>query len=248
MSALFFEPWIGARYAETRDWRLRLLAGQLEGEQGDGFPVHVKGESHYGESHENTPTNTARIMGECAFAPSHCSQFFTKLANLFADASGLDFGSGFRRAIWDRLAFSNFVQEVLPSHSVPPHKAQIANAQEAFFEQLRLTAPTVLLVVSYRLWQSLPDCNCTQTGHVPSFGPTAAPIPESRVYTYHVGNQHIWTHAICVPHPRTSAFRRKECAAKLLNALLVQSEIQRRFCSFDQNGELSAPIRFDQQI
>lgn len=244
MGALQFKPWIGAEYAKTRDWRVGMLSGNSTGEQGSGFPVHVMGESHYGTQDENTPDNTLRIMEKCAFAPSDCSRFFTKLANLFVDAASEAADRGYRRRAWDRLAFSNYIQEVLPDLGIAPNGKQLATAEEAFFEQLRLTAPTILLVVSYRLWQSLPVTNCVSAGHISCYGPKGATLPESRVYTCRVGNTYIWTHAICVPHPRTSAFRRSEGVAKLLTAFAAQGEVQERFCSFDEKGSLLPPRFF----
>lgn len=237
----FYRPWVGEEYESARRYRERMLARKwpLEPYRGRGLPIHLMGESHYGEAPEHEPGNTVRIVNACALRQGRCSGLFTKLAKMVALALGEELTSGFRADMWQRLAFSNFVQDLLPRSRKAPTPSEWTRGHAAFFDQLRSTLPTVLVVFGWRTWQNLPPENSILLDAIQPVSRSGSPIGQSRAYTYRLGDKLCWTHAIAMAHPSSSAFVTAEAAARLQTALLVQSEV--RELALDLDCPLTLP-------
>ena len=227
---MFYQPWIGAEYVTTRRYYHALCRDMETGDLplGTGYRIHVMGESHYGDPHEHTSDNTIRIVRECAFAPDHAknSQFFTRVAGVIADVFDVPRTGDYRRAIWERLAFSNFVQQLLSINRRAPDAQQWREGQASFVEQLRLTTPSLLFVLGWRRWQHLPDDDCIELGTIDAFGADTAPIPGARAYVYLSDGCAYSTLVVPVPHPSSGGhFSASEAAARLRTGWLAQGGI-----------------------
>lgn len=237
----FYRPWLGEEYQTAADYRRRLIGGDppTTPYAGRGLPIHIMGESHYGEPYEHEPGNTERIIKICALRQALCSGLFTKLAKMVLRALGEPLESDFRADTWQRLAFSNYVQDLLPKSRKKPEQGEWVRGHEAFFDQLRTSAPAILVVFGWRTWQHLPLENSILLDMIDPVSADGAAIPESRAYTYRIGDVMHCTHAIGMAHPSGSGFKTAEAAARLKTALLVQCAV--RELGFDFERPLTHP-------
>lgn len=128
MSNLFFTPWVGKNYLNSKE-KILLI-----------------GESHY-HGFEYTETFTNEIVEE--FIEGSPYKFYVNAGSLFYDDA---------RKIWNNIAFSNLIQKCFGNALEQPTTADKKNAGLAFSELLRTLQPDKVVVLSKRMWASwLPD-------------------------------------------------------------------------------------------
>lgn len=146
-----FAPWVGEFYGQSSD------LGSAR--------VLVLGDSHYEWCKRCWTDRTPRgsdltayciaerlvLMGE----PDQL-QHWTKVENAFLGAVS-DMEQ--RRALWHKLAYYNFLQELVGFGSrIPVTSAAVwEDAQPAFFETLEALKPTLVVALGKRLWNGLPS-------------------------------------------------------------------------------------------
>lgn len=180
---LYFDPWIGARY---RDWPADIAAAPV-------YPIHILGESHYGEAHEYRPSFTREVIASRALRPSP-GPFFQNLTKLVTfSAAQPD-----RANVWDTLAFSNYIQDFLPGPRLPPSAAMWERGHRAFRELLNRYQPDAILVLGQRLWNGMIKNDSFRLAPKHADGVT---VDDARVYEHKVAGQRRWTLAMHVLHP-----------------------------------------------
>ena len=150
---LFFEPWIGAEYGKAKNPWPRLL---------------ILGDSHYGKEEWQVPDFTRRVVLEQALGKDEQgrpwrgkrSKLFVELATLLLGASRAgDVGEEARERVWNRIAFSNYVQEIVgPEHDSVPTDAMWDTGRRSFGPILDFVGPEAVIVCGWRVWKNLPPC------------------------------------------------------------------------------------------
>lgn len=150
---LFFEPWVGPEYGKSDDPWPRLL---------------ILGDSHYGKEEWQVPGFTRRVVSEQALGldeqgrPWHgdASKLFVEIATLLLGAArASDVGAEARRRVWKRIAFSNYIQEIVgPEHDSVPTEAMWDTGRRAFGPILEFVRPDAVIVCGKRVWNNLPSC------------------------------------------------------------------------------------------
>lgn len=215
----FFEPWIGSDYQRLREQRDQ---GVLQPDVW-AHPFHVLGESHYAELDEYEPGLTCRIIHECGFKASKCSRFFAKVLKV---VTGKEIAGLNREEQWQKLAFSNYVQDVLTGPRREPSVEQWARGRDAFRAQLRATTPDVLLVLGQRLWDHLPRDFGFAVPELTSMDGTVQ-VKEAWAYVYEEGDAKRLSLAVYVIHPSAGggAFKWRIAAERARTVLLYRSNI-----------------------
>lgn len=128
---IHYVPYEGASYGSGFKHQLRLL---------------LLGDSFYGDTWFPTaPQEAIRHNVE------HGSyQFFNDLQRIVTGASPVSTED--RQAFWDKVAFTNMVQEPVATADSEPSREQWAGAWAAFPEIIRRTRPDVIFVFSQRAW------------------------------------------------------------------------------------------------
>lgn len=216
---LFFEPWIGADYAELQRQRDEGILNPSVW----AHPFHVLAESHYGEVQDYRPGFTRLIVETCGYRRN---AFF---ANILQIVTGEKLSTLDRRAHWNKLAFSNFVQEFMPNHSEVPNEKQRQRGRDAFPLQLALTRPEVLLVTSQRLWHWLTETRTPESGFDPGsmcfFDDVRISKNEAWVYHYTVAGRPHVTLALYVIHPSAPAFKLEKAVKRAKTGAIFHSNI-----------------------
>lgn len=202
-----FEPWIGDYYRVRRD--------DADDSCCDGL-WHVMGESHYGDEEEPGSDATRRVVRELAI-PGY--RFFDVLLSVVAGQSVelLD-----REAEWSKLAYSNFVQDLLPSDARRPQKVHWQAGRDAFFAQLAMTCPKQLLVVGRENWDNLPVEGFTP---VPPFTTHLQdePVDGVGIYGFCIGDQAHFTVATWMYHPSSRGLLDIAAAARRVQSVAMVS-------------------------
>jgi hypothetical protein len=189
---LFFEPWIGDGYAR--------LAARDFADIGPGLtPMYLLGESHYGKECEYNPGFTRKVIRERALRPSPGPFFRNILATLLDRAPEPEDYP----AAWDRLAFSNYVQDFLTGPREAPKEEMWDRAGRAFPAFLRQYRPPVLLVLGQRLWNRL-----DKSGGVPvaAMARDDVRVDDACVLRWVDGDISRGTVAMHILHPSAPAF------------------------------------------
>lgn len=194
--ALFFEPWIGADYALLRE---RMKTDSLEPGVW-AYPYHVMGESHYGNASQHKRDLTREIVQSCGFSSGHgkCSAFFAKVLKVVRADEHPELT---RPQHWQKLAFSNFVQELMTGPGIAPTTAQLDRARAGFRAQLKLTTPQVLLVLGQRTWRELPRDFGFPISELQAMEDPAIVVKDAWAYVYEVAGIKHLTVAVYVIHP-----------------------------------------------
>lgn len=150
------------------------------------------GESQYGNEEDRHANVTISVMRALAL-PEY--RFFDTLLAIVTDGSAETLG---RQKEWARLAFSNFVQTILPEDDRRPGTADWQSGRDAFFGQLALTRPKQLLVVGRQQWEQLPSVGYMP---VPPFKFDGRQIENVGIYAYDVNGEVAFTVATCIYHP-----------------------------------------------
>ena len=130
-----FEPWIGEKYLSEGLSGVRVLA---------------LGESHYAEPEFASPTFTTEVVRECVYEGRVA--YFTKVAKLLRGmGAGVYMPNDVLRDTWDRIAFYNYVQQMLPAPRVRPTEAMWKEAQEIFPSVIGQLQPQLIVVMGKHL-------------------------------------------------------------------------------------------------
>lgn len=138
-----FEPWVGGKYLAEGLTGVRVLA---------------LGESHYAEPGLARPTFTTEVVRECVYEGR--AAYFTKVAKLLL---GMGAGEYLQddelRDTWDRIAFYNYVQEMLPAPRVRPTDQMWRQAQQLFPAVAEQLMPQLIVVMGKQLrdWFEAPN-------------------------------------------------------------------------------------------
>lgn len=127
-----FYPWIGSRYGRRSRFGIRLL---------------VLGESHYGENIESK-SFTTEVVKE--WGQRRRARFFTIIANVMTGNRGCITDQD-RAAVWEHVAFYNFVQSALSAPRKSPSFRQWVQAQDPFHTVLKILRPDAVLVLGFGL-------------------------------------------------------------------------------------------------
>lgn len=220
--APFFEPWIGSDYALLQE---RLRVAPLDPGVW-AYPYHVMAESHYCEPHEIRPGLTRSTVEKCGFSSNagKCSAFFTRVLKIVRADEHPELT---RKQHWQKLAFSNFLQEVMTGPRIVPTREQFEDARQAFRGQLRLTTPDVLLVLGQRTWSELPRDFGFAISTLQAIEDPAILIKEAWAYVYEVAGIRRLTVAVYVIHPSAGggAFKWEKAAIRARTAGIYHSNI-----------------------
>ncbi len=133
--ALQFEPWVGEKYRSEGLRGVRVLA---------------LGESHYAEPGFASRTFTSDVVRECVFEGR--AAYFTKVAKLMTGlGSGEYLTDGLLQDTWSRIAFYNFVQQMLPAPRVRPTEAMWKQARQLFPSIVLQLQPQLIVVMGKHL-------------------------------------------------------------------------------------------------
>lgn len=130
-----FEPWIGEKYHSEGLRGVRVLA---------------LGESHYAEPGLARPTFTAEVVRECVFEGR--AAYFTKVAKMLTgQGAGKYLPDDDLRDTWSRIAFYNFVQQMLPGPRMRPSDEMWREAQQLFPTVCGQLKPQLIVVMGKHL-------------------------------------------------------------------------------------------------
>lgn len=219
--ALFFEPWIGRDYAKIRQ---QQEAGAFEFDDWT-YPYHVLGESHYGKPHEQQPNLTRSIVETCGYSSTHgkCSAFFAKVLKIVRADEHPELE---RKQHWDKLAFSNYIQDLMPGPGVAPSPEQWERGRLAFGQQLKATRSMVLLVLGQRLWNNLPRDFGFPIGELEAMSRTVW-VNDAWAYVYELDGRKHLSLAVYVIHPSAGGgyFKWEKAAERARTVALYYSNI-----------------------
>ena len=138
VEGVFFQPWVGETFA---------------GGAVDGVRLLVVGESHYGDVSDvpDLRTLTKVVIRNHIDRPRE--RLFGRIEQLVGNGPLPDRAA--RVAFWNRIAFYNFVQEVLPQLGDRPTVKQWSEARSPFLSVLRTLRPQAVLVLGKVMWDSL---------------------------------------------------------------------------------------------
>ncbi len=104
--------------------------------------------NHYGDTECARPEFTAEVVRLWAQQKRH--KFFTVIAKVLTDRQGW-ISDDDRAAVWEHIAFYNFVQSALSGPRRGPTFRQWVQAQQPFQTVLDALKPDFVLVLGYRL-------------------------------------------------------------------------------------------------
>lgn len=132
-SLMHYRPWRGNEYENGFLSGLKLL---------------ILGHSHYDDETYGATEKWTRRHVEV-----EPDDFWTHVEQV---VSGQRLDNDQRRAFWNKVAFSNYIQEPLKLGDKPT-EMQWAGAQGAFPEIIAYTKPDLMFVFSVEAWSKLPD-------------------------------------------------------------------------------------------
>lgn len=130
-----FEPWVGDKYRSEGLHGVRVLA---------------LGESHYAESGQANRIFTSEVVRKYVFEGR--AAYFTKVAKLLIGlGSGEYITDKMLHDTWSRIAFYNYVQQMLPAPRVRPTEAMWQEAQHIFPSVVAQLQPQLIVVMGKHL-------------------------------------------------------------------------------------------------
>lgn len=140
MSKIRFQPWIGERYHEADLYGLRIL---------------LLGESHYGKGDEDS-SFTERVVKKWGQDNRH--GFFTTIAKFILNqGKGGNLSAAKRRAFWEKVAFYNYVQEIVGKKARQrPTLDMWKRSENAYYQVLQQLKPDLVVVLGKQLARNLP--------------------------------------------------------------------------------------------
>lgn len=144
MSQRRYDPWMGEHYHDQGIDGLRLL---------------ILGESHHeadGDDGENHREFTKEVIRKLCLEGKY--QFFAKVQQLVQGLEpGVPIDQTKRRDFWNRVAFYNYVQQIVGTGpGVPPSDSMWKDAQKPFVETLQELRPHMVLILGQRLSEHVP--------------------------------------------------------------------------------------------
>jgi hypothetical protein len=138
VTAVQFQPWVGARYGPRSRWGLSVL---------------ILGESHYDQGYNRGDALTSYVIEEHVARRGPGRPVFTKLERTFdADCTKT---TG-REAFWESVSFYNYVQEFAGDAARQrPDQRQFRASWAPFVSVLQRLQPDVVVAVGFDLWRSL---------------------------------------------------------------------------------------------
>ena len=135
MKHVYFKPWVGRRYGE------------------DAIKLLILGESHYADR-KPSPNFTIDLTREYSNGEwKH--RFWTQIMQVISGKSHWEID---KKEFWNNYAFYNYIQDIVAeSAGMGPSQKMIDAASPPFFEVLAELKPSHILVLSKRLWESLPS-------------------------------------------------------------------------------------------
>ena len=136
-----FKPWIGKRYENRELFGLRIL---------------LLGESHYGEpgeENENFTIDVVKYWGQ-----KERLRFFTITAKfLLGKGTGEWLSDNERSDFWEKVAFYNYIQELVGNNSrIRPTSEMWENAKASFLLLCDVLKPELIVVLGKELCSNLP--------------------------------------------------------------------------------------------
>ena len=130
-----FRPWRGRYYQEQKR---RLL---------------ILGDSHYSDNYGEGPLFTLRLTTKYVSGKMN-HRFWTQIGQVVTGKSHWEFE---RRAVWDTIAFYNYVQSIaVDQPGKAPPTAAFHQSARAFWEVIDFLQPTHLMALGARLWENMP--------------------------------------------------------------------------------------------
>ena len=135
-----FKPWIGERYEKRELFGLRIL---------------LLGESHYGEPGEENEDFTIDVVRHWGQQARH--SFFTITAKfLLRKGAGEWLSDDDRSDFWEKVAFYNYIQELVGSDSrIRPTSKMWQNARSSFLSLCDELKPELIVVLGKELCWNL---------------------------------------------------------------------------------------------
>lgn len=127
MSSIAFNPWIGINYGQSQYGKLLIV-----------------GDSHYFKN--GLPADLPE------FTKSQIAELDIISSN-FHDTVRDTFGHKKHRDFWENIAFANGIQSPFSAANQIPTTVELANAECALKEYLKITKPEKVIVFSSRLWE-----------------------------------------------------------------------------------------------
>lgn len=135
MSEIQHQPWVGSLFP-ARPSRLLIL-----------------GESHHGDDPEAVDMTIPVVEEWLSGVSNPAYRFFTHLAVALSSQEPWQLD---RRAVFQPIAFYNYVKKVMSGSRVASTRDDFAQSEAAFREIAERLQPTHIAVCGNRLWQSLP--------------------------------------------------------------------------------------------
>ena len=136
MNYIQHPPWIGNLFAKSATRRLLIL-----------------GESHRGDDPDEVNMTIPVVEEWLSGVSNPAYRFFTHLA---VALSGQEPWQIDRRAVFQHVAFYNYVGRVMPGSRVAPSQDDFVRSEAAFREVVELLQPTHIAVCGSRLWDAMP--------------------------------------------------------------------------------------------
>jgi hypothetical protein len=177
MSKLFFKPWVGKDYENSKYGKILIL-----------------GESHYGGEKCQYPEFTHEVIKE------YLSGEYYPAYRIYSNL-GLIFNESDKYELWHNVAYANLIQYALSDSDAQPNSSHIETIIPAFWEILDLVKPQRIIFCSKRLWNNwLPD-NDTRCRMVGTINENSK---ESAVWEYNYNGGKAM--AIGINHPTSFGF------------------------------------------
>jgi hypothetical protein len=181
---LYYRPWKGRFYDQGYHNKLKLL---------------ILGHLHYDDGSRTATVDWTR---QHLIKPD---RFWTHVEQV---VTGHPLTANERTEFWERVAFANFIQDMLQKNGCPT-KDQWLRARHAFRSLILETTPDLVFVFSQTVWINLPedDDDCGFRGYQPMMSGRAGLYQVSRDYRFVAG---------VFNHPRRPGRKRKYWASRLL--------------------------------
>lgn len=142
MSNVKFLPWIGTNYKEG-----------IKGKR-----ILVLGESHYCANESEAVATLTQDIIKDLFDENSVHEGYKNTYTKFAKALvGEDLQFSEREAVWNSVAFYNYVQFPISEARKSPTAEEFLNSEAAFFNILNDLQPDYIIAWGKRLYNNLPD-------------------------------------------------------------------------------------------
>jgi len=183
-----FFPWIGSAYETGVTGGLKLL---------------ILGESHYGNPHDKERYLTQSVV-ENQLSGAARQGFLTRVQRLVSEATDRDSVVPTETPFWHRVAFYNYVQELVGETArIRPSVGAWERSASAFVRQLEILQPHAVLVCGRALWDQLKSVDGLTDG--PEINSTK---PDVRSRTLHISGRTVGV-AAPINHPASRGFKRE---------------------------------------